>query len=73
VAATASVGRAPEGRPFRGHVTVARLKGLTRAAARRLGGAAVSASWSVEEIALVRSRLGSDRARYEVVAVRALQ
>jgi RNA 2',3'-cyclic 3'-phosphodiesterase len=65
VACTAEVGKPPEDRPFRGHLTLARSK---RGSVRRLAGAAVTGRWRVEEIALVRSDLSRSGARYETLA-----
>jgi RNA 2',3'-cyclic 3'-phosphodiesterase len=69
VDATADVGRPPEGRAFRGHLTVARLKTGGRAA---IVGAAIDRSFVAKEIHLVRSHLGRGGARYEIVHTRAL-
>jgi 2'-5' RNA ligase len=52
-----------EERPFLGHVTVARARSGRGAVPASLAGAAVSGSFSVEEVTLVRSAGG----RYEVV------
>jgi 2'-5' RNA ligase len=62
--ATAALGRPPDHRTFRGHITLARLDGrakppLSDVAARR---------WTVATFALVRSHLGGGPARYETVA-----
>lgn len=69
-ALAASVGRltagigAPVGhRPFRGHLTLARINGSARVTAEPL-----SASWAVEEVTLVASRLHREGARYEVIS-----
>jgi 2'-5' RNA ligase len=64
VAATAELGRPPDHRTFRGHITLARVEGrakppLTDVPAR---------SWTVATFALVRSHLGGGPARYETVA-----
>lgn len=64
--ATRAFGRAPEERPFAGHVTVAR--GLGRLPVpRRLAGRSVEGEWVVTEVTLVRSRLGRGGPTYEVV------
>ncbi len=64
IEATALVGRPPEHRAFRGHVTLARVDGRARPPL-----AAVPAlSWTVATFALVRSHLGGGPARYETVA-----
>lgn len=69
IEATAAVGRPPDGRPFSGHVTLARQRG--RRSLSSLTGAAVAGRWRVEELKLVAS-VPSGRAgvanRYEVVA-----
>ena len=70
IAATGTVGRAPEARAFRGHVTLARTKGAARCP---LVGRPVSAAWTATEIALVRSDLHSHGARYTTVATFALR
>lgn len=71
-----SVGEPAEDRRFRGHVTLARMKGLGRREARELAGEPIALEWPVREIALVRSHLGGGPAgtpaRYEVVASRPL-
>jgi RNA 2',3'-cyclic 3'-phosphodiesterase len=65
-AAFTDLGRAPDHRPFRGHVTLARGKGV-----RSLGRVALPASmeWTVDSVSLVRSHQGRAGARYEDVAV----
>jgi 2'-5' RNA ligase len=83
VGASAHLGQPPDPRPFRGHVTLARVRrrggggGRTGRSALRTAlagviGAEIAASWPVEEVALVRSRLDSDRPRYEDLHVRRL-
>lgn len=67
VAATRSIGEPPEDRPFQGHVTLARVAGRARVDLRPLTGTALSASWPVDELTLVSSRLGPSGPRYEVV------
>lgn len=64
-------GSRPEERPFRGHLTLARL-GRRGSAARRLGclGTPLADRWTVRDIALVRSHLGSGPALYEDLFVR---
>jgi 2'-5' RNA ligase len=56
-----------EARPFRGHLTVARAKGRGRIP-RRLAGAALEASWAVDELCLVASVPGPGPARYRTLA-----
>jgi 2'-5' RNA ligase len=55
----------PEGRPFRGHLTLARLR---HRAACGAAGARFSASFTVERVHLYRSTLGPEGAVHEVVA-----
>ena len=73
VEATAGLGRPPEDRPFRGHLTLARV---SRGTARRLAGSVVgrpiSARFAVPDVRLVRSHLGPRGARYEDIHVRHL-
>ncbi len=64
---TAGIGEPPDDRPFRGHVTLARVADRARLDLRPLAGAALSASWPVDELTLVASRLLPTGARYEVV------
>jgi RNA 2',3'-cyclic 3'-phosphodiesterase len=65
---TADVGLPPEDRPFFGHLTLARLqRGAHPAALRRVPRTAVSESWNVTEVTVVRSHLGGEGSRYEVV------
>ncbi|GJM38028.1 MAG: RNA 2',3'-cyclic phosphodiesterase [Acidimicrobiales bacterium] len=63
--ATAAVGEPVDPRPFVGHVTLARLKDGGPCS---LDGAAVGGTFTVQEIALVRSDLHHDGARYTTVA-----
>jgi 2'-5' RNA ligase len=62
VGATAGVGRPPDDRPFRAHVTLARAK--KRCA---LIGEPIAATWTATEIALVQSSLHPHGARYTTV------
>ena len=62
--ATAAMGKPPERRPFRGHLTLARLR---RGSASALGGAAFTARFAVDEVTVVRSDLHPHGARYEVI------
>lgn len=71
VSATASQGRPPEHRPFRGHITLARasqrgadLRSLSAYPGMRLA----PVSWPVTAVVLVRSHLGRARGRYENLA-----
>lgn len=61
---TAGIGVTPDDRPFRGHVTLARSRGVDLGP---LGGAVPRATWSVEEITLVVSRAAAGGAHYEVI------
>ncbi len=62
--ATRSIGE-PARRRFVGHLTIARVK--PHATMPRALGMSISASFEVDEIALVRSRLDPDGARYETI------
>ncbi len=62
---------APQARPFVGHVTLARGRNR-RPIPAHLGGRRIEVSWTVGRLTLVRSRLGADGARYEVVATTGL-
>jgi 2'-5' RNA ligase len=62
--ATAAVGQPPDPRPFRGHVTLARLQ---QRAACGLAGQRFRARFPVSEVVLVRSVLGRGGARHEPV------
>jgi 2'-5' RNA ligase len=74
VAATADLGTPPDDRPFRGHLTLARLKPRTRPReVRGVVGTPVAARWPVTEVELVRSHLSSTGPRYETLHVRALE
>jgi len=67
--AFAGLGRDPDHRPFRGHLTLARGTGVRGLAAPRL---AEPVEWAVGSVSLVRSHLGRGGARYEEVAAIAL-
>lgn len=67
VAATSGVGKAPDGRPFAGHLTLARVAREAAVDLRSLAGQAITASWPVTEVTLVESRLSSAGPTYEVV------
>jgi RNA 2',3'-cyclic 3'-phosphodiesterase len=69
IEATAGFGRRPEDRPFRGHLTLARLKGVRRRDLAPLLGTSIDASWTVDEVHVVRSFLSPKGARYESVEV----
>ncbi len=64
VAATAGLGRSPDHRSFRGHVTLARVEGRAQPPLTPLQ----ARTWTVATFALVRSHLGGGPARYETVA-----
>ena len=66
-AATAGFGEPPDDRPFRGHITVARTSDRARVDLRPLAGTPLSATWPVDEITLVASRLNPSGSRYEIV------
>lgn len=66
VARTAALGRPPEHRRFRGHITLARLRG--RPPDGDLVGVAVEARFAVTEVTLVASHLGHGPAHYEILA-----
>ena len=67
VGATAGLGRPPDDRPFRGHITVARVAERARVDLGPLTRSAVEARWRVDAICLVESRLSPAGARYEVL------
>ena len=69
VDATAHIGEPPDPRPFTGHVTLARLRNR---AACGIAGHRLHATFAVDEIHLVRSRLHPHGARYETLAVKRL-
>lgn len=68
LAATSHIGRPPDGRPFTGHVTLARVAERASVDLRPLTGTPLVATWTVEEVTLVRSDLSGAVPRYEVVA-----
>jgi 2'-5' RNA ligase len=59
--ATAAVGEPPDPRPFRGHLTIARLRDRS---ACRVAGHRLTTTFPVDEIHLVRSVLGPTGATY---------
>jgi RNA 2',3'-cyclic 3'-phosphodiesterase len=61
---TAALGQPPDHRPFRGHITLARLDGRLKPPLSELP----ERRWPVATFALVRSHLGGGPARYETVA-----
>jgi 2'-5' RNA ligase len=65
-AATRDVGDPPPRRRFHGHLTIARIKRDARMPPAL--GAMVDGSFRVDEVALVRSRLDPDGARYDTIA-----
>jgi 2'-5' RNA ligase len=68
--ATEAIGRPPDAREFRGHLTLARLRGPT---ARGPTDLVVGARWTVASVTLVESRLHPKGARYEVLEEVALR
>lgn len=67
LAATAGLGLPPEDRPFRGHVTLARVVKHGKFDLRPLVGAPVAGEWEVGAVCLVESHLSPAGARYEVL------
>jgi RNA 2',3'-cyclic 3'-phosphodiesterase len=67
--ATVDLGGPPDPHAFRGHLTLARVRD---GAASRVVGMAVTASFHVDEIALVRSDLDHGGARYTTVSTHRL-
>ena len=67
VEATAGFGGPPEPRPFRGHLTLARVRS-GRTVPTGLAGELIHATWRADRVALVQSRLHADGARYETLA-----
>jgi 2'-5' RNA ligase len=63
VEATKAFGDPPSTRRFRGHLTLARMKG----GFVDLASLALEGSWTVRDIELIRSHLGRGGARYETV------
>lgn len=70
--ATAHVGRPLEKRPFRGHLTVARLARPNAATLRALLDVPFEARFPVNEVLLVRSTLSRHGDRYDPVATQPL-
>ncbi|HEX2382794.1 MAG TPA: RNA 2',3'-cyclic phosphodiesterase [Acidimicrobiales bacterium] len=69
VSGTASIGAAPDDRPFRGHVTLARQRSRKKGSALRAAqGQPLSGAWEVGEMELVCSHLGPGGPRYETIA-----
>ena len=71
VDASRDVGQAPEDRPFKGHLTLARSR-RGDSDLRPLAGTPLAGRWSVTEVTLVASQLHPHGARYETVATVAL-
>jgi 2'-5' RNA ligase len=63
--ATGDIGQPLPNRPFRGHLTLAR--GRRPTALDGLPARPLAAQWAVSDLTLVRSELGADGARYDVV------
>jgi 2'-5' RNA ligase len=71
--ATAAIGRPPDQRPYRGHLTLARVRdGRARALARSLGLLDSGLVWDVAGVLLVRSTLEPAGATHEVLHRHAL-
>jgi 2'-5' RNA ligase len=68
IEATAGFGKPPEKRPFRGHLTLARLQGVRKWELGEALGAPIDETWRVEELHVVRSHLSPRGAGYETVA-----
>jgi 2'-5' RNA ligase len=68
-AAFAEIGRPAEDRPFRGHLTLARVR---RGSRFRPARQTFTARFDAAELVLMRSHTLADGARYDVVASRAL-
>jgi 2'-5' RNA ligase len=68
VDATRAIGRSPDQRSFRGHLTLARVNGRMPRVAE-----AIDRRWTVATFDLVRSHLGGGPARYETLAIWSLQ
>jgi RNA 2',3'-cyclic 3'-phosphodiesterase len=66
--ATRSIGRPPEHRDFRGHLTLARVNGRMPHVST-----GIDCRWTVATFDLVRSHLGGGPARYETLATWPLQ
>jgi 2'-5' RNA ligase len=69
VAATAGFGAPAPKRPYRGHVTLARVR---HGNPKALAGETIEVRWAVDEVRLVRSRLHPAGARYEDLYIRPL-
>ena len=68
VRATENVGKPPDPRPFKGHVTLARAQDRRRGVdLRPLVGTPIAAEWPVTQVCLVESHLSLKGATYEVV------
>jgi 2'-5' RNA ligase len=70
VEGTRQFGEPPEDRPFRPHLTLARVQNLERTQTRELekaleGGVTIEREWTVREMLLMRSHLSSQGARHE--------
>lgn len=68
VATTAELGEPPDSRPFRGHITLARVSRTAKVKLSPLAGAPVSGRWRAREVTVVASELDRDGARYSIVA-----
>ena len=65
--ATRQIGQPPGEKAFTGHLTVARARGRGRIP-RALAGAPIGATWRLDSIALIRSHLHAEGARYQTLA-----
>jgi 2'-5' RNA ligase len=72
VRSTGHVGRPPEQRPFRAHLTIARLGRSSPRVLANLLDVPLAAHFAVSEILLVRSTLDHRGARYDTLASRSL-
>ena len=66
-ACTAHIGRPAEERPFAAHLTLARARSREGVDLRALTGECFEATWWVEEVRLIASRLHPRGARYETL------
>ena len=65
---TRDLGRTPERRAFQGHLTLARVRrGRRSDRATDIAGHAITAAWTADRIAVVRSHLSQTGAEYETL------
>jgi RNA 2',3'-cyclic 3'-phosphodiesterase len=67
-ARTASIGKPNDGRPFHGHLTLARARDRRGIDLRPLCGTAIAAQWRADRVCVVRSDLQRTGARYTTEA-----